>query len=512
MNQTSPSTGSSASICRDGLNLLTGRRVAIVFVPGVMGSRVELPDADDAWDPDRPVGNMLGWAWANSEAKRDLLDSSTRGVIARNPASRFGSDHAGRVERGWGGVRWASYGTFLEALGGWTFGANQTPVYAYGYDWRQPIAQIGLQMAADILGASQSSGGRNAVFNQDRFGATGLIGHADTEEILFITHSMGGLVTRMALKQCAALREKTVAVLHGVQPATGGPLLYRRMVTGVFSPIDGSGFEAMVFRNIIGPGPGDMSTILSRCPGPMQLLPSNLLRDACATAGAGMITWTEFEESRSTIHAVTESVYEVFRRDETARPPGIVRSTLAAPIRTNIGSRISGIQAFHDLLGSWKLEEKTWAFYGSGLGTDHTVHFDCPPVSHRVEVDVVGVGMGDGVVVENIVATDPSGRTVYLDEVTDLERRGFNPNPTLPGAPSTAPVGHGPHGDETVPRLSGAALFPPSETTTLTSSGTVDFATHRQVNAPGVQHEPAFRDAGIQRLVRSWIQHVISTV
>jgi hypothetical protein len=133
-------------------------------------------------------------------------------------------------------------------------------------------------------------------------------------------------------------------------------------------------------------------------------------------------------------------------------------------------------------------------------------------VSHRVEVDVVGGGMGDGVIVESIVATDPSGRTVYLDQVADLDRRGFNPTPTIPGAPTTAPVGHGPHGDETVPRLSGSALFPPSETTTLPSSGTVDFATHRQVNAPGVQHEPAFRDAGIQQLVRSWIQHVISTL
>ncbi len=504
MNPTNP----SLTVCREGPNLVTGRRIAVIFVPGVMGSRIDLTDDDDAWDPDRPIGNMLGWAWASSDDKRHLLDSAKRGVIMREPADDFDSDHDARVARGWGGVRWASYGTFLEEADGWSFGANQTPLYVYGYDWRQPIAQIGLQMAADILGASQSEGGRQALFNQDRYGASGLLGHANTDLCILITHSMGGLVARMALKQCAALREKTIAVLHGVQPATGGPLLYRRMVTGVFSPIDGSGFEAMIFRNIIGPGPDDMSTILSRCPGPMQLLPSNLLRDACASAGAGMITWTEFEEGRRTVHAVTESVYNVFGRDETARPPGIVRSTLPVAVRNDLSSRVRGIQSFHTGIGRWKFEDKTWAFYGSGLNTDHTVHFDCPPVSYETN----DVYVGDGLSVEEHSATDPSGNRVTLDDTDDLIRRGFDPTPTIPDAPSTAPVGHGLHGDETVPRLSGAALFPASETATLAASGTVDFSTRHQVNAPGVQHEPAFRDAGIQRLVRAWIQYAITAL
>ena len=504
MNPTTP----SLTVCREGPSLVTGRRVAVIFVPGVMGSRLDLTDDDDAWDPDRPIGNMLGWAWANSDDKRRILDSARRGVVMREPADDFDSDHEARVARGWGGVRWASYGEFLEAADGLSFGANQTPLYVYGYDWRQPIAQIGLQMAADIVGASQSSGGRNAIFNQDRFGATGLLGHANTDQCILITHSMGGLVARMALKQCAALREKTIAVLHGVQPATGGPLLYRRMVTGVFSPIDGSGFEAMIFRNIIGPEPWDMSTILSRCPGAMQLLPSNLLRDACAAAGAGMITWTEFEEGRRTVHAVTESVYNVFGRDETARPPGIVRSTLPAAVRTDISTRIRGIESFHTSLGRWKFEDKTWAFYGSGLNTDHTAHFDCPPVSSETD----DVCVGGGLSVEEHSATDASGTRVVLDETDDLVRRGFDPSPRIPDAPSTAPVGHGLHGDETVPRLSGCALFPPTETTTLTASGTVDFSTHHQFNAASVQHEPAFRDAGIQRLVRAWIQYAITAL
>ncbi|MDX2132077.1 MAG: hypothetical protein SFY69_08495 [Planctomycetota bacterium] len=500
-------TNGGPTICRDGSNRLAGQRVAIIFVHGVMGSRIALPEDDDAWDPDRPITNMLGWAWANSTEKRDLLDFSKRGVIIREPADDFSTNHDARVARGWGGVRWASYGAFLEVAEGWSFGSNQTPVYAYGYDWRQPVAQIGLQMAADVLGVSQSSGGRRALFDADRFGDSGLLGHAETDKCIFITHSMGGLVTRMALQQCSALRDKTVAVLHGVQPATGGPLLYRRMVTGVFSPVDGSGFEAWVFRNIIGPGAGDMSTMLSRCPGPMQLLPGNLLRDACAAAGAGMITWTEFEESRATVHAVTESVYNVFRRAETARPPGIVRSSLPAVVQTNLNTRISGIENFHAQLGSWKFEDRTWAFYGTGLGTDHTIHFDCPPVTYQT--NAYSAGRGGAVVIHS--ATDPSGRTVVLDATRDLSRRGFNPTPTIPGAPSTAPVGHGPHGDETVPRLSGAGLFPDSLTTPLPASGTIDFSAFKQFDAPNVQHEPAYRNAGIQRLTRQWVQYVLSS-
>ena len=223
MNPTTP----SLTVCREGPNLVTGRRVALIFVPGVMGSRVDLTDDDDAWDPDSPATNLLGWSWASSDDKRHLLDSARRGVIIGDPADDFDSDHEARVARGWGGVRWASYGEFLDAADGWNFGANQTPLYVYGYDWRQPIAQIGLQMVADILGTSQTEGGRNAVFNQDRHGATGLLGHANTDLCILITHSMGGLVVRMALKQCAALREKTIAVLHEVQPATGGAWIAR---------------------------------------------------------------------------------------------------------------------------------------------------------------------------------------------------------------------------------------------------------------------------------------------
>lgn len=499
-------TGPATTVCRQGPNRISGHRVAIIFVPGVMGSRINLTQDNDKWDPDSSR-NMLGWAWDSSTTKRNLLDFSRRGVVFREPCDDFATNHTSKVERGWGGVRWASYGSFLEAAEDWRFGANQTPVYAYGYDWRQPIAQIGLQMAADVLGSSQSSGGRSALFDQDRYGSSGLLGHAETEKCIFITHSMGGLVTRMALKQCSALRDKTLAVLHGVQPATGGPLLYRRMVTGVHAPIDGTGFEAMIFRNIIGPSASDMSTILSRCAGPMQLLPSNLLRDACAAAGAGLITWTVFEENRATVHAVTESLYSVFRRNETAQPPGIVRSTLPAAVRTNIDTRITGINAFHTALGSWKFEDRTWAFLGTNLNTDHTIHFDCPPVVYRTQAHSAGRG---GVVVTH-TATDPAGRTVTLDPVRDIQRRGFNPNPTIPGAPSTAPVGHGPHGDETVPRLSGAALFSDSETTTFVPSAALDFAAHRQFRAVGVPHEPAFRNLDIQRFSRAWVQHILAT-
>ncbi len=41
-----------AEICRQGANTLDSRIVPIIFVPGVMGSRLHFPTVDQYWDPD----------------------------------------------------------------------------------------------------------------------------------------------------------------------------------------------------------------------------------------------------------------------------------------------------------------------------------------------------------------------------------------------------------------------------------------------------------------------------
>lgn len=48
----------------------------------------------------------------------------------------------------------------------------------------------------------------------------------------FVTHSMGGLLTRALLRTHADLAAKTIAAVHVFQPATGAPVFYTRFHTG----------------------------------------------------------------------------------------------------------------------------------------------------------------------------------------------------------------------------------------------------------------------------------------
>jgi hypothetical protein len=82
------------------------------------------------------------------------------------------------------------------------------------------------------------------------------------EQVIVVTHSMGGLVSRALteIHQC----DKVLGVSHGVQPATGAPSTYKRMR---------SGFEGAE-KIILGRHAADMVAILSQAPGGLELLPT----------------------------------------------------------------------------------------------------------------------------------------------------------------------------------------------------------------------------------------------
>lgn len=496
-----------APICRQGDNRISGMKIPIIFVPGIMGSRVNIPSMSDKWDPDSKR-NMLGWSMSGAAKKRRILNFANPGDIAVQPGDRFKKKHDERVSRGWGGVRWASYGQFLELMEGWQFGSHKTPVYAYGYDWRQPIIQLGCQFAADITGETVNIGG-NSAGPSGRFGSSGILGREEADKCVIITHSMGGLVTRTALKACASLRQKTVGVMHGVQPATGATVMYRRMITGMFEPYDGgSDIESKVLRAILGRTGDDVGTLASALPGALQLLPFNLYRDRCRAHGIPLVSWTVFEESRQTVHSTDESVYDTYNRSHTDSPPGIVRSTLPSDVQTAVRMRIAGVRRFHEYLSDWKYTDRTWAFLGTTRETDSTLHFDLPPKSISTRRSGGVLGIGSKTVYE---ATDAAGHTVQLDADTDILRNGFNPEP----ANARVNAGYGPYGDSTVPQLSASALFPHSEIVLPKDACPKDyrFHTHRQFKLEGVEHEPAYREyPQVQELTAAWLAYIIASI
>ncbi|HWA24633.1 MAG TPA: hypothetical protein VG734_03085 [Lacunisphaera sp.] len=490
----------TAPVARQGENRLCGWKVPIIFVPGIMGSRIDIPRVSDKWDPDSKK-NMLGWKFTSATNKRRLLNFDNPGVIFTNPSDDFSVRHEERVARGWGGVRWATYGAFLEFLEEEKFGNHRTPLYAYGYDWRQPIPWLGCQLAADLTGEKVNIGGIKAA-PSGRFGYKGILAGEDTDKCVIITHSMGGLVTRAALKACSALRQKTIGVLHGVQPATGAPTMYRRLITGMFAPYDGgSDIESKVLRSILGVTGDEVGTLASVVPGAIQLLPSNLYRDGCRANKVHHLSWTVFEENRATPHFTRDDVIETYARHHQDHPPGVVRSTLAVPIQYDLSQRIKGLKFFHDFLADWKLAGKTWAFYGKGLGTDSTVHFDLPPCKI--------VKTGHVLSSDEYHAVNPAGQRVELDYEADILRNGYNP--TAPHDPGGTLSGYGNHGDGTVAEISGSALFSHAETALMSdyTAETYPLEKMRQFGLDGLEHEPAFRDGQVQQFTAAWVKHVI---
>ncbi|MFT6903792.1 MAG: hypothetical protein ACJAS1_000437 [Oleiphilaceae bacterium] len=496
--ESNPQTTALAT--RQTPNQVTQHRVAIIFVPGIMGSRIQMPN-DVAWDPDS-VPNMMRWGSRWTGTKREILDSANAGTILLEPSDEFPGDvHADRVLRGFGGVRWKSYGTFLEFLERLTFGSHQTPLYVYGYDWRQPIIQLGCQLAADILGTTVSHEGNRASPIANRYGGRGILTHANTDQCIILTHSMGGLVSRAALKASSALQGKTTAILHGVQPATGAPAMHRRLITGMFAPVDGGNAAPdRVLRSILGKTGDEMGQIAGVIPGAMQLLPSNLYRQDADNIGVGMVSWTNFEESRSTLYGLTSDIYDSFRRGHTSGPPGILRPTLPVAARNALNQRILGLERFHTFIQRWKLANKTWAFFGDGVNSDSTVHFDLPPMRINVEERMIRSNV--------YTAMDPNGGSVTLDHNRDIARNGYSQIPRGQTPNASHPWGFGPFGDGTVARISGAALFSASETAD-SATRPWDFSTHKQFSFDGLEHEPAYRDRAVQRFCRDWIRHAI---
>ncbi len=485
-------------------NMVAKYRVPIIFVPGIMGSRFRISTHDVTWDPDSSA-NMVRWASRWTSTKREILNFNNPGEILLEPADTFDVNHDDRIIRGFGGIRWKSYGQFLNFLEGLRFGSHHTPNYAYGYDWRQHIIQLGVQMAADIIGETVSFEGNRAEPAPDRFRGSGILPREQANKCILLTHSMGGLVARAALKASSILRKKTIAVLHGVQPVTGSPAMYRRMITGMFSPLDGQdALEDKALRSILGTTAVEFGDVASVIPGALQLLPSDLYRQDALAHRISMVSWTVFDENRDVFHTLNSDIYAMYRSESITGPPGLLPSIQTAAIHADIDYQMACLQRFHDFIQRWKLQDKTWAFHGDQVNSDSSVHFDLPPTTILEEKRFLRS--------KRYTAVTPAGATVELDHERDILRNGYRQQP--PGKHSSAqtPWGFGPYGDGTVAALSGRSLFPADETITLAGNTPPDFTQFRQFGFNGLAHEPAYRSGAVQQFCQQWLRYVMSLV
>lgn len=127
---------------------------------------------------------------------------------------------------------------------------HRFPVYACGYNW----LDTNLNAATDLATRITEIIGKN---NK---------GYYTCSQVILVTHSMGGLVAR-ACSELKGMRGSIAGIVHGVMPATGAAVAYRRCKVGMQD-------EDFAASLVIGQTGREVTAVFAQAPGALQLLPS----------------------------------------------------------------------------------------------------------------------------------------------------------------------------------------------------------------------------------------------
>jgi hypothetical protein len=224
-------------------------KVAIVFVPGIMGSRLIRENNDPIWDPD-DAGFMFGTYFSITPEERYKVLFTNPLKVASVPTDNH-KKYPKAEKRGWPGVSWNYYGRLLQSLHDWNTPLKvllDMPVHAFGYNWLDSNEESGLLLRETILTLKD-------------------------HKVILVTHSMGGLVARYALsgEGGEAIAEQVLGVIHCAQPVHGAPSAYHRQICG----FKGSG---LFLSRVLGRSGPDVTAVFPHSPGALQLLPSRHYR------------------------------------------------------------------------------------------------------------------------------------------------------------------------------------------------------------------------------------------
>lgn len=257
--------------------------VPIVFIPGIMGSRLRQGESGPVvFDPDL-LGNVRTLASSDAVEKRLSLVGGpgigfTSNYLTVHPGTVGNNLTQEQFDRGWGGVLQGFYRGFLI----WLQNTAQQPVssdlppgcfnlnyevWAHPYNWTNDNSEAGKSLddvvAAAISGTEAKYAGQNIRVLKP----------------IIITHSMGGLVSR-AYTQIHGGTGKVHGIIHGAMPTDGAPALYKRLLAG-FEEVGPKGF---IERHVLGANQRETTATAGNCPGPLQLLPN--MRHRCVDGGS----------------------------------------------------------------------------------------------------------------------------------------------------------------------------------------------------------------------------------
>lgn len=294
--------------------------IPIVFVPGIMGSNLRDLDGNPVWLLDAfgsaPAELAMAWATKKAGFRQQKLHPDRTKVYELGAVPAGKDQDSGGQERyrklGWGEVSEASYHKFLlwldnklnrdrnplawsdfthESLSGSSTVLNSLtrklkpgllmkmpglpiaaepgykveliksdellkrskskfPIYAFGYNW----------LASNNIAAEELKGRIEKIIDENN------CGESRCTQVIVVTHSMGGLVAR-ACSQLNGMSRKILGIVHGVMPATGAAVAYRRCKVGMKD-------EDRVAGLVIGSDGREVTAVFAQAPGALQLLPS----------------------------------------------------------------------------------------------------------------------------------------------------------------------------------------------------------------------------------------------
>jgi len=509
----------------------------LVLVPGIMGSnlcdnggrsvwRLDNPPSPlDLLLKDKPVGLLVNLARKDAGERQTALAPDTVKVDPRGatPRRAGGSVHDPKqyAERGWGEVGEGSYHGFLlwleQALNGqgynpalWSQFRQDTaetpaqpgqntpflqtgipmsipglpepetgpadlssdeliararyrmPVHAFGYNWldsNDVAAQLLKDRIVSIIAQYNHSNSR-------------------CSQVVLVTHSMGGLVARCC-QQLDGMQDAIAGIVHGVMPAVGAPVAYRRCKIGMKD-------EDAIAGMVVGSTGKEVTAVFAQAPGALQLLPTAQYRERRAwltiDSPSGNSVHTEPGSSGNPyqdIYLCDDRWWGLIRK-EWLNPPGGTGLTWGVYAK-NIGKAAD----FHiDIKNAY--HPSTYVFYGKD---PHIPSFE--GVHWKLRSGAISSDRKPRAAPEEVAEM---GFEAVRDDGSNPLRVGGQREP-MPGAGEGAPVmletsywdlvcaKQDGGGDGTVPASSGA--FP------RFSGGE---AIRRQFGLHEIEHEPAYHN------------------
>lgn len=382
--------------------------VPIIFVPGIMGSNLMVTEDVDGikkgepvWLMDGKVGAAKKWATKDADQRQLRLNPKTTDVYpggdVPNHVATIGDAKLILEQRYWGEVGSMSYQSYLVWLENVLNGRGRVatwrawygdpasedtlskslkfrqpnfvntlsagfkfqhikkedighaadmrfPVYACGYNWLQSNADSAERLAKRIDAVIKANNTKSFT----------------CEKVILITHSMGGLVAR-ACSELLGKQDKIAGILHGVMPATGAAVAYKRVRTGT----EGSA------GIVIGGTAEKVTPVFANSPGALQLLPSQHYPPGWLKLGTGI--GKQFKEIAA--QPAADPYAEIY--EQRGKWWGLVREELINPAKLKLHkgwgdylTNIRSAKAFHTELGN-KYHKNTVTFFGDGTDANN---------------------------------------------------------------------------------------------------------------------------------------------